>query len=152
MTTTIMTAIALVLATVATVLGVIFFVPKKSREKMNGFGQKVHDFINFKIIFVDYVLKGFYIFSTVFTFFAGFFTMFTVTTTYRYDSTSLYAHREPVTSMSIQNVVTGFLIMILGPIIIRIVYELIMLSIIGVKNIVEINKKMPGSNNDTPAE
>ena len=107
MTYSTMSAIALVLSIIATVLGIIFFIPKKNREKMGGFGKKVHDFVNFKVLFVDYVLKGFYIFTTVFTFIAGFLTMFTLKTTYRsvYDSTSIMTKTEPTTSFSIENVI-----------------------------------------------
>ena len=154
MTYSTMSAIALVLSIIATVLGIIFFIPKKNREKMGGFGKKVHDFVNFKVLFVDYVLKGFYIFTTVFTFIAGFLTMFTLKTTYRsvYDSTSIMTKTEPTTSFSIENVITGFLIMILGPIIVRIVYELIMLAVIGVRNVIEINKKMDGCEEEKPEE
>lgn len=40
--------------------------------------------------------------------------------------------------------------MILGPILVRIIYELIMLAIIGVKNIIEINKKMDCCKGEEP--
>lgn len=37
----------------------------------------------------------------------------------------------------------GLLTMILGPIVVRIVYELLMLTIILVQNVITINKKLP---------
>ena len=59
MTYSTMSAIALVLSIIATVLGIIFFIPKKNREKMGGFGKKVHDFVNFKVLFKRKIIKIF---------------------------------------------------------------------------------------------
>ena len=86
----------------------------------------------------------------------GFLTIFTVRTTYQnvYNSNSVFSQTKATTSLSVDNIGTGLLIMVLGPIIVRIVYELIMLTIVAVRNIMEINKKMPGNPEEpeAPAE
>ncbi len=42
----------------------------------------------------------------------------------------------------------GLLLMILGPIALRLAYEMILMLIIAVKNIIEINKKLKNQNGD----
>lgn len=145
MSQSLVAALAVVLAIIGTVLGIIFFFPKKNRDKFGKFGTVVHDFLNFKTLVIDYVLKAMYIFATIFTVVAGFFYMFSVTTTYEsvYKQGQVFPQRQAVSSMSINNVITGLLIMILGPIAIRLFYELIMLAVVAVKNVMEINKKLP---------
>ena len=145
MSSSVASALTVVLAIIATIVCVIFFVPKKNREKFGKGFAKIHDFVNFKTFIVDYVLKAFYILATAMCIFGGFFTIFTVRTEYTTTGTMFNQTREAHTSMSADNVGTGILIMILGPIIVRIVYELIMLAVVGVKNIIEINKKIPGN-------
>ena len=135
-------ALTIILAIVATIVGIVFFLPQKNKNKFGKVFSKFHDFFNFKTLIVDYVLKGMYILATAMCIFGGFFTIFTVKTYYTTTGTMFNQTRGAHSSLSIENVGTGILIMILGPIIVRIVYELIMLAIIGVKNIIEINKKM----------
>lgn len=145
MSSNLASALTIILAIAATVVAIVFFLPKNNREKFGKGFARVHDFVNFKTFIIDYILKGLYILATAMCVFGGFFTIFTLRTTYQnvYKSGSIFAQREATTSLSVDNIGTGILIMILGPIIVRIVYELIMLAVVGVKNIVEINKKIP---------
>ncbi len=145
MSSSLASALTIILAIAATVVGIVFFLPKKNRDKFGKGFARIHDFVNFKTFIVDYILKALYILATAMCVFGGFLTIFTVRTVYHnvYNSNSVFAQREATTSLSVDNVGTGILIMILGPIVVRIVYELIMLAVVAVKNIVEINKKMP---------
>ena len=153
MSPSVVAALAVVLSIIGTVLAIVFFLPKKNREKFGSAGKVINDFVNFKTLIIDYILKGLYILSTLFCIFGGFFTIFMVETTTRsvYNSNSVFGQQQVETSMSMNNVITGILTMILGPIIIRIFYELIMLTIVGVKNIIEINQKMPNRNEEPKA-
>ena len=143
MSASVASALTVVLAIIVTIVGVIFFVPKKNRDKFGKGFAKIHDFVNFKTFIVDYVLKALYILATAMCIFGGFFTIFTVKTTYTTTGTMFNQTSQAHTSLSADNIGTGILIMILGPIIVRLFYELIMLAVVGVKNVIEINKKMP---------
>ena len=116
-TTIVLTIVAVILAIAATVLAMIFIVPEKRREKLNAFGKFLHDTCNFKFLLVEKILQVLYIFMTSFAIINGFFTLF-------------------------QNFLSGIIIMIISPIIIRLVYELIMVIVLLLKNVIMINKKM----------
>lgn len=118
--------IALLLAIVATVLAFIFIVPEKKRKTMGGFGKFLHDLLNFKFLIVEKILQATYIFSTVYVIFLGFFMLFEMDI---YDA-------------------TGIFVMLLGPIVVRLVYEFSMMVIILIKNVIQINKKLKNQNQD----
>ena len=114
--------IGMVLAIAATVLAGIFIMPVRRREKMkNKFMIFLHDIFNFKQLIIEVILKYIYVLATCAVILVGFCTLFV-----RYN-----------------NALLSFAMMILGPIIIRILYEFIMLTILLVKNVIEINAKMP---------
>ena len=142
MSPSVASALSIVLSIIVTVVGIVFFLPPKNKDKFGKAFSRFHDFFNFKTLIVDYVLKGLYILSTAMCIIGGFFTIFTVRTYYTTTGTMFNSSSEAHTSLSVENLGTGLLIMILGPILVRIIYELIMLTIVGVKNIIEINKKM----------
>ena len=118
-----------IFAIAATVLACIFIMPEKKREdlKKSKFLLWLHDLVNFKWLFIEKILKVLYIFSTCACILVGFFMLFGKT-----------AYYETSTA------VPGLLLMFAGPIVVRITYELLMLVIIAVNNIIQINKKMPG--------
>lgn len=123
--------IALVLAIAATVLAFIFIVPAKRRDKMGKFGKFLHDTCNFKYLIVEKILQALYIFFTALVIFIGFFMLFCS------DWSGWMGGK-------------GILIMILGPIAVRLSYELIMMAVLAVKNIIAINNKLRNQN-DGPA-
>lgn len=123
--------IALVLAIVATILAFIFIVPEKRREKMGKFGKFLHDTCNFKYLIVEKILQALYIFATAMIIFTGFFMLFCS------DWSGWMGGK-------------GILLMILGPIALRLVYELLMMAVLSVKNIIAINNKLRNQN-DGPA-
>ncbi len=127
--------ISFLLAIVATVLAFVFIVPEKRRETLNAFGRFLHDTFNFKYLIVEKILQALYIFATAYTILGGFFMLFQTTPSYfGYGGSWLGGY--------------GILVMIVGPIIIRLVYELLMLIIILVKNVISINSKLKNQNGD----
>ena len=132
--------ISFLLAIVATVLAFVLIVPEKRRETLNAFGRFLHDTFNFKYLIVEKILQALYIFATAYTILGGFFMLFQTTPAYSdfygtsYGSSWLGGY--------------GILVMIVGPIIIRLVYELLMLIIILVKNVISINSKLKNQNGD----
>ena len=88
---------------------------------------------------IEKILQFFYILATAYTIIGGFFTLFTFETRYSYYS---YSSRTEWVGY------WGFVMMILGPIAVRIAYEVLMLAIIAIKNIIQINNKLKNQNED----
>lgn len=112
--------IAVVLAIAATVLAFIFVVPEKRREKLNAFGKFLHDLCSFKFLVVEKILQALYIFSTAFIILYGVLQLFNV-------------QRDYWTGASRWMGGTGLLCIIVGPIAVRLSYELMMMAILLVK-------------------
>lgn len=119
--------IALVLAIVATVLAFIFIVPAKRRDQMGKFGKFLHDTCNFRYLIIEKILQALYIFATALTILIGFFMLFCT------DWNGWMGGK-------------GILLMILGPIGVRVTYELLMMAVLAVKNIISINSKLRNQN------
>ena len=126
---TTMLIIAGVLALVATVLAFIYVVPEKRREKLGAFGKFLHDTCNFKYLMVEKILQALYIFNTAAVIIFGVLMLFR--TEYNY-----------WTGDRIWMGGYGLLIIILGPIAIRLSYELMMMAILLLKNVISINHKL----------
>ena len=123
----IFSVVAIVFAIAATVLAFIFIVPEKKREKLGTFGKFVHDTVNFKYLIVEKILQALYIFATAYTILCGFFMLFMTSTTWT--GTRWLGG-------------WGILLMLLGPIVIRLLYELLMRAVLLVKNVIVINCKL----------
>ncbi len=123
-----------VLAAVATVLAYVFIVPEKRREKLNAFGKFLHDTCNFKYLIVEKILQALYIFFTVDTIILGFFMLFAAPEDFLGDRHWLGGY--------------GILAMILGPIVIRLIYELLMMAVLLLKNVISINNKLRSQNGE----
>ncbi len=121
--------IAVVLAIAATVLAFIFIVPEKRREKLNAFGKFLHDLCSFKFLVVEKILQALYIFSTAFIILYGVLQLFNV-------------QRDYWTGESRWMGGTGLLCIIVGPIAVRLSYELMMMAVLLVKNVISINRKL----------
>lgn len=119
----------MVLAIAATVLAFIFVVPEKRREKLNAFGKFLHDLCSFKFLVVEKILQALYIFSTAFIILYGVLQLFNV-------------QRDYWTGASRWMGGTGLLCIIVGPIAVRLSYELMMMAILLVKNVISINRKL----------
>lgn len=118
-----------IFALVATVLAFIFFLPESKKEsfKNSKFLLWLHDVANFRTLLIEKILRFLYILATAACIFGGFFLLF---------SKSYFGG---------SSFLTGLFTMILGPIVVRLVFEMLMLTIIAVNNIIQINKKMPGT-------
>lgn len=125
-----LTIFSFIIALAVTILALIFIVPEKCRAKLNGFGKFLHDICNFKFMIVEKILQFLYIFATAYVIIMGFFSLFSYNT---YTGWTGYI---------------GFIVIIFGPIAIRISYELLMMVLIAVKNIIQINNKLKNQNDD----
>lgn len=114
-----------ILAIAATVLAFIFILSKKGRASQNPFVKFLVNVCDFRSLIIEKILKALYIFFTSFTILYGFLGIFNFGS-YNYGATLLQS----------------LLTLILGPIAIRIFYELIMLAVLAVKNIIQINNKL----------
>ena len=130
----IFTIVGGILAIVATVLAYVFIVPEKRREKLNAFGKFLHDTCNFKYLIVEKILQALYIFFTADMIILGFFMLFAAPKDFYGDRHWLGGY--------------GIMIMILGPIVIRLVYELLMMAVLLLKNVISINNKLRNQNGD----
>lgn len=117
---------AVIISIILTILLAILVVPEKRRNGLPKFFQVVHDICNFKGLLLEKVLKVLYIFSTINVMLTGIFTWFSGG--YNFGMTFL----------------TGLLILVLGPILVRLAYEFLMLFVLLVKNVIQINNKLNG--------
>ena len=117
--------VAVVLAIVGTILSFVFITPDKKRASLPKFFQVVADIFNFKGLIIEKILKAMYIFTTIYVILYGFFMLFA--------EMSFFA---------------CLLMMVLGPIAARISFELLMMLVLLVKNVIAINNKLKNQNNE----
>lgn len=129
--------IGIIAAVVCTILSVIMITPAKKRNALSPFFKFLHDLFNFKTLFIEKILKFIYILLTLGCVFIGFLMLFSGTyyTDYWTDTT----HFQSTFGQ-------GLLILILGPVAIRITYESLMMFILLVQNVIELNRKTPDNN------
>ena len=114
-------AALLVLAVVLTVLAFIFIVPENRRAKLNAFGKFLHDTCNFNYLLIEKLLQALYIFLTVFSILTGVYTLF-------------------------QSFGMGLLMMIGLPLLIRLIYEFLMMTVLLLKHVIMIDNKLKNQN------
>ena len=126
-------AIGTVLAVAATVFICIRILPRKYDGRLgNKFLQLLHDYFNFKTFYIEALTKFIFILLTCLCVFVGFLLMFGKFEYYGYfgmtftQSTFLY----------------GLGIMLLGPLVLRVTYEFVMMAILLVQNVIAINRKL----------
>ncbi len=115
--------VSIILAIIGTVLAFIFLLPESKRPKLNSFFKSLADIFNFKSLLIEKILKFTYILATLFAILYGFFMLFMQT----------YGQ-----SMAL----AGILVIIFAPIAIRLTYEITMMFVIMLRNVIEINKKL----------
>lgn len=136
--------LCVLLALVATVLAHIFILPESRKSRLNGFGKFLHDTFNFKYLAIEKILRALYVFSTAFVLLYGFTLLFQTQDTYTYDySIGLYVESSEWIGWA------GLPVMILGPIAVRLSYEMMMMLILLVKNVIQINNKLKNANEET---
>lgn len=117
-----MASVSLILALIGTILLAILVIPEKRRDSLNSFFKAIADICNFKQLIIEKILKFLYTLLSLYIIVVGFFAIF---------------------SGDGETALSGLVVMILGPVIIRIAYELIMMTVLLVKNVIDINKKLP---------
>ena len=119
----------------AAVLATIFIIPESKREKLkHPFWIFLHDLFNFKVLFLERILKFLYVLATVTSIATGSLMLFWVEETYR-DQYAWYGYY-------------GVAVLLFAPLLIRMVYELGMMFILLVRNTSDIKKKL--GQKDTP--
>lgn len=124
MDSSVLTILSVILALAGTICMFIMILPEKARPGLNPFLKYIHDLFNFKVLWLEQILKFIYTFTTLLVLVFGFLCFIIGPF---YDSELMTA---------------GLTIMIGGPIAIRIIYESFMLFIILVRNSNSINRKM----------
>lgn len=137
----------LILATLfgisATIISFFMIIPEEKRVSMtHPFSIYLHNLFNFKKLWIEGISKFFYVFSTFASIIGGFFMLFWVEQTQVYHPGSSWYDEGYYTTSTQWRGYIGFIVMILGPIIIRITYEFIMMQILLLKNVMDINKKV----------
>ncbi len=119
-------------AIAATVLAFIFILPEKKKAALPAVLQKIADILDFRTLFLEKIVKALYLFLTFACLCIGLFMLISV-------NYGFY------TDMWMGGI--GLLTMIVGPIVVRILFEITMLFILLVQNVMEINKKLSEKNN-----
>jgi hypothetical protein len=141
------TVLASLAALAAGILAFIFILPEDKRSKLNPFGKFLHDFLNFKEFWLTLILKFMYIVATAYSVVYG----ALLTFSFRTDEIFVPGEFDAETGEYIEGYYEtvlewdgwqGLLMMILGPIAIRIAYELILLGIGALKSLSDINTKL----------
>lgn len=148
MLSTVLSIIGLVFALAATIVVWIKIVPEKKRPNLNRFFRYIHDLFNFKSLWLERILKFLYIFETFFCIIGGFFLLFNFQTYEDILFNDIFSSSSSSHTYTVWNGWTGLLLMTLGPIVARILFEFLMMLILLVKNTMEINDKLnaqPGS-------
>ena len=137
---------AMIIAVAATVLAFIFIVPAKKRARLNTFFKFLHDILNFKVLIIEKILQALYILATSLCIVTGVLSLFGMSFYEEYGWHGSYTKMDWAGGR-------GLLLLILGPIIVRIVYEALMLALILIKNVIQINNKIEdpeGKKDDNP--
>ena len=108
--------IAAVLALVGGILVYVLFLNKKNEKKFNGFVKWLYDFLSFKTLTIEMLLKVFYLIGAIFITLGSF----------AFIGTSALAF---------------FGMLILGNLVLRVIYEGSLLVILIYKNVKELNEK-----------
>ncbi len=114
-------------AIAATVLAFVFILPDKKKAALPDALKKIADILDFRTLFLEKIIKALYLFLTFSCICVGLFMLISV-------NYGFY------TDMWMGGI--GLLIMIVGPIVIRILFESAMLFILLVQNVIEINNKL----------
>ena len=102
-------------AIACTILVFIYILPEKRKNSLPKFLQIVRRILNMDDLLIEKILKALYIFSTLFCIIGGFFMLFNFSSNI-YGQLTWYGWR-------------GFLMIIIGPIAIRLAYEALMMFI-----------------------
>ena len=129
-TVPVMVVLGTLAALALTVLAHIFVLPAKKAAKLSGLFKRIHDIFTFKELFLEKIFRAIYIFATIACITVGACLFLGIEVYSGYYSYSMWYGGY------------GILLMIFGPITLRIVFEGIMMFILLVKNTMDINNKL----------
>lgn len=125
-------------ALAAVILLYIFVLPKKRNGTFSGsFAQWLHDYFRFKKLYIDSVLRFLFTFATIFLICAGIFFLIYFLIT--------------VPQKAFEAIVYCLSITVLGPIFLRLFYEVTMMLVMLVQNVMDINRKLDKFSEKEPA-
>lgn len=142
---------ALVLAGILSIAVTVLLFIKVIPAKYDGtFPKKIlqhlHDYFNFKKLYLESIIKAIFTFASIASVVGGILmatlgnVLWAVSTLIRYSGYNLAT--DWIFRSFFTNFFIGIGIALLGPIVLRLVYEGFMMFILLVKNVVEINNKM----------
>jgi hypothetical protein len=129
---------AIILGSIATIVLTVLLYVKVLPRKYNGtfkknFFQFLHDYFHFKRLYIEEVLKFFFVLLTVACEAIGVFMLISSESYVGYYYSYSQSYFLP-----------GLILMIAGPIALRLTYEFAMMMILLVNNVSEINSKLGG--------
>ena len=135
--------VALLLGFIFAISGVIllyaFILPEGKRPSLKGFFKVLHDLLNVRHLLIEKVLKFLYVLNTMFCIFGGFFLLFS-----KIEIDLGFLGKSQTSTFYI-----GLVMILVGPIIIRLIHESTIMVILLVKNTMEINQKLTGKNENS---
>ena len=145
-----MIAMAVLAAIAATVLLAIKVLPaKKDGTFSKKLMQHTHDYFNFKKLYLEQILKILFTFLTIACVLVGIFHatlgnffqfIGNLSEAIKYD---YYEYMDKIICKTLgNNFLRGIAITVLGPIALRLAYEMLMMFILLVKNVIDINGKL----------
>ena len=137
-----------VLATIiVTILVYTLIMPEKKRASLSKFFRFCHDWLHMKSLIIEKIIRFFYVFTTVSVICTGFFMLFwTQEIDIGYNQyTNTFITRDQWMGWY------GLLILAVGPVAVRIVYEILMMFLLLIKNVMQINNKLKDQNEEIPA-
>ena len=127
-------ALGAIAAIILTILLYVKVLPRKLDGTFsNKFVQFLHDFFHFKKLYIEEVLKFVFVLATVACICEGAFLVLGYQERWSY-----YGGTSKESTIGI-----GLALLVGGPISLRLAYEMVMMLILAVKNIMDINNKMP---------
>ena len=111
--------IATVISLILVILLYIYVLPESKRPHLNKLFTFIHDFLSIKTLWIDKIFRFFFVLSAVSSLVYGIFMLFN-------DNTFLL----------------GIALIVFGPIVSRVVYEIMLLTVMLVQNVIEINEQL----------
>ena len=132
----VVSVIATILALAATIVMFILVFPQKRKDKLNGFFKTVRKLLSSEYLLIEKILHFLYVFSTILSILLGVLMLFWFETRYSY---SYYYDYSSSTRWYGYN---GILMLVFGPIMLRVIYEIFMMFINLVKNTMDIRNHL----------
>ena len=134
-TVSFMTFVAAVATIILTILAYKRILPDEKRAGLNKLGQFLHDVFNFKFLIIEKILQFLYVLSTIACVCFGISMLFGI---------SIYHSSYFNETYTQWYGIYGILIAVLGPIAVRLSFEVMMMGLLLIKNVIQINKKLKG--------